>query len=139
MSSSLRALLVTLVTLAALSPRATRGQHISVCGDKEKRYWLRFRIEPLMLSTDSATTANRRLYRLPLVHPDSIRYIDDERICARAAKAYYRGNLGPQPLRGVSVARVGDVWVVLGEIHAGEWTSMMIFDRNFDLVASVGT
>ena len=131
---------VTVLAIATILLAATpaRAQRASLCSDEEKRNWLRFKIEPLMLSADSATAAERRSFRLPLVHPDSIRYIDDERICARAAKVYYQHRPGPMPLRGVSVARVGDMWVVYGENRAGEWTIMDVYNRDFVLVAGFG-
>jgi hypothetical protein len=130
-----------LVMIAALvaAPIAVHAQASGVCSDAEKRQWLRFQIEPLMLSADSATTNLRRAFHLPLVHPDSIVYVDDERICERAARVYYADRLGPRPLRGVSVARIGDRWAVYGENRAGEWTILGIYTRDFELLASIAT
>jgi hypothetical protein len=139
MSSRTRIIVTALLTLAALAPRTSESQRASVCGDAEKRDWLRSHIEPLMLSADSAASSERRQLHLPLVHPDSIIYVDDERICARAAKAYYRERLGPRPLRGVSVAKVGEMWVVYGEKRAGEWTILGVLNRDFVEVAGVMT
>ena len=90
-----------------------------------------------MTSIDSSQTANRRIYRLPLVSPDSIRIITDERICERAARAYYRDRLGPRPLESVTVAQVGDLYAVYGAERAGEWTSLDIYTRDFELIVSV--
>jgi hypothetical protein len=41
--------------IAALlaAPVALEGQSTGLCSDDEKRQWLRFQIEPLMLSADS--------------------------------------------------------------------------------------
>ena len=124
-----------LLGVTALNAHAQRG---SPCGTSEKRNWLRFKLEPMMLSADSAAAEGRRSLRLPLVHPDSIVYIDDERICARAAKVYYRDRGGPMPLLGVSVARVGDRFLVYGENRAGEWTIMDVFNRDFEFIGAIG-
>jgi hypothetical protein len=130
-----------LVMIAALlaAPVTVHAHATGVCGDAEQRHWLRAKIQPLMLSADSATTNLRRQFYLPLVHPDSIVYVDDERICERVARVYYADRLGPLPLRGVSVARIGDRWAVLGENRAGEWTILEIYTRDFELLASLAT
>jgi len=112
--------------------------HPSACGDGLwGREALRFQLQLLMMSTDSSETANRRLHRLPLVSPDSIHIVTDERICERAARAYYRHRLGPRPLGGVTVAEVGDLYAVYGARRAGEWTLLDIYTRDFELIVSV--
>jgi hypothetical protein len=128
-----------LAVLLLTTPASLHAQHASVCGSDDKRYWLRSRIEALMLSDNSESAAELRMFHLPRVHPDSIVYSDDERLCERAAKVYYRYRLGPRPLGGVSVARVGDRYVVYGYERAGEWTIMNIYTLDFRLVASMAT
>ena len=130
-----------LVMIAALlaAPVTIHAQAAEVCGDAEQRQRLRFMIAPLMLSADSATTNLRRIFHLPLVHPDSIVYVDDERTCERAARVYYADRLGPRPHRGVSVARIGDRWAVYGEKRAGEWTILDIYTRDFEHLVSMAT
>lgn len=126
-----------LAALVVAAPASLHAQHASACGDDDKRQWLRLRIEPLMLSDNSESVNELRMLHLPRVHPDSIVYVDDERLCERAAKVYYRYRLGPRPLGGVSVARVGDRYVVYGYERAGEWTIMNIYTLDFRLVASI--
>lgn len=133
--SRVRSLVLGAVLLIA---RVAHGQHASTCGDRDKRETLRAHLAELMLSNESRTAITRREQRLPLVHPDSIVYVDDERICERAARVYYRYRLGPRPLGAVSVARVGDMWVVFGELHIGEWTGLDVYNRDFELVGSFG-
>jgi hypothetical protein len=126
-----------LAAMVLAAPASVHAQHASACGDDDTRQWLRFRIEPLMLSDDSRSADQLRTFHLPRVHPDSIVYIDDERLCERAAKVYYRYRLGPRPLGSVSVARVGNRYVVYGYERMGEWTSMEIYTLDFRLVASI--
>ena len=123
--------------LVAIAPASLHAQHASACGDDDKRDLLRSRIEPLMVSDDSRSVEELRLFNLPRVHPDSIVYIDDERLCERAAKVYYRDRLGPRPLGGVSVARVGNRYVVYGDERAGEWTILNIYTLDFRLLSSI--
>src|SRR4051812_12448365 len=98
--------LLALAALLFITPAALHAQHPSSCGDRKKRELLRVHLEGLMRSSDPQPVYVRRDARLPLVRPDSNRYIDDERICERAARVYYRYLLGPRPLGSVSVARV---------------------------------
>jgi len=122
-----------------IGARSAQSQSRAACGEREKRDWLRYNIQALMQSDDSSTSADRRLHHLPLVHPDSIVFVDDARICERAAKVYYRYRLGPRPPHGVAVARVGKLFVVYGDERAGEWTIMNIYTRDFQLVASLAS
>jgi hypothetical protein len=131
--------LVVAATIAAAGP--VHAQRASACGGANEwhRSFLRQRLEALMVSDDSSTTAMRRLYRLPRVSPDSIVFVTDERTCERAAREYYRYHLGPRPLGGVDVARIGNMYAVYGAIRAGEWTILEIFTRDFELVASLAS
>jgi len=136
-TASLAVVSFALAALVLAAPASLHSQHASACGDDDKRELLRFRIEPLMVSDDSRSVDELRMFNLPRIHPDSIVYIDDERLCERAAKVYYRDRLGPRPLGGVSVARVGDRYVVYGYERMGEWTVMNIYTLDFRLVASI--
>ena len=110
----------------------------SACGEgRWGRDALRFRLERLMFAIDSTETAHNRIFRLPVISPDSIRIVTDERICERAARLYYRDHLGPRPLESVAVAQVGDFYVVYGARRAGEWTLMDIYTRDFELIVTV--
>lgn len=130
---------LALGALILAAPAGLHAQHASACGDDGKRQWLRNTIEPLMLSDDSRSADGLRMFNLPRVHPDSIVYIDDERLCERAAKVYYRYRLGPRPLGSVSVARVGDRYVVYGYERAGEWAIMSVYTLDFRLIASIAS
>ena len=46
MSSRVRIAVIALLTLAALAPRTSQSQRASMCGDADKRDWLRFEISP---------------------------------------------------------------------------------------------
>ena len=127
-----------LMALLLMAPASLHAQHASTCGDDDKRQWLRSKIEPLMLSDNAESAAELGIMNLPRVHPDSIIYIDDERLCERAAKIYYRYRLGPRPLGSVSIARVGDRYVVYGYERMGEWAIMSVYTLDFRLIASIG-
>lgn len=130
------------LTAVALSvvvwSRALTAQRALVCGDLETRATLRRIVQTALIANDPGAVYRLALLRVPRVHPDSVIYVDDERLCERAARAYYRDRLGPRPLGGVSVARVGDMYVVLGENRGGEWLSLVVFNRDFEPVESVG-
>lgn len=79
----------------------------------------------------------RRLYSLPRVARDSVVHITDERLCERAATAYYRDTLGPPMPGGVTVARIGNRYAVYGGIRAGEWTIMTIFSMDFEPITNI--
>src|SRR6476660_9031742 len=94
---------LALAVLVLITPARLRAQHASACGDDDKRQLLRSRIEALMLSDNAESAAELRMFHIARIHPDSVVYIDDERLCERAAKVYYRYRLGPRPLGAVSV------------------------------------
>lgn len=78
-----------------------------------------------------------QLYALPRVPPDSAIRVTDERVCERAARAYYRYRLGPFPLGGVAVIRIGNRYAVHGDMRAGEWTILSIYSDEFELISSI--
>jgi len=80
----------------------------------------------------------RRLYDLSRLPRDSVIHIVDERLCERAARAYYRHRLGPTPRGGVFVMRIGNRYAVYGANRAGEWTIVSIFSLQFDPIVSIG-
>jgi hypothetical protein len=94
------------------------------------------RVERWISSDDSLDTALRREYGLPHLPPDSAVRVTDERICERAARAYYRGYLGPRPLEGVQVVRAGDTYVVYGSRRGGEWVALAFYTREFELIGA---
>src|SRR5688572_28504661 len=110
--------ILSVVVMLLIGTHPAYSQSQSACGDQEKRDWLRNNVRALMQSDDSTTSADRRLHHLSLVHPDSIVFVDDARICERAARVYYRYRLGPRPPHGVAAARVGKLFVVYGDERA---------------------
>jgi hypothetical protein len=80
---------------------------------------------------------NRRLHDLPKVPRDSVVQIKDERVCERAARAYYRFHLGPTPPGGVFVLRIANRYVVYGATRAGEWTIVSIFSPQFEPIVNI--
>ena len=80
-----------------------------------------------------------QMYFLPALPPDSAIVVTDERVCERAARAYYRHRLGPIPAGGVSVIRVGNRYVVYGANRAGEWTIMSIYSDRFEPITNLAS
>lgn len=78
-----------------------------------------------------------QMYALPALPPDSAIVVTDERVCERAARAYYRHRLGPIPLGGVTVVRVGNRYAVYGGNRAGEWTTLTIYSDRFEYITSI--
>jgi uncharacterized membrane protein len=81
----------------------------------------------------------RRMYSLPELPADSAFIVTDERVCERAARAYYRGTLGPMPVGGVTVIRVANRYVVSGTLRAGEWSISIIYSNRFEPIASIAS
>jgi len=89
-----------------------------------------------LAATDSAGVSSRHEYELPDISVDSVQSVSDERVCERAARAYYRYRLGPMPTNGVAVARVGNRYAVYGNRRAGEWTILAIYTLRFEELAN---
>ena len=68
---------------------------------------------------------------------DSVIVVTDERMCERAARTYYRHELGPMPAGGVTVLRVGNRYVVSGAIRAGEWTITTVYSAQLEGIVSI--
>lgn len=79
----------------------------------------------------------RRRYAIPAAPPDSIVLVHDEAVCERAARAYYRHEIGPIPAGGVDVVRVLDRYIVSGAIRAGEWTIVTVYSRDFAPITNI--
>jgi hypothetical protein len=81
----------------------------------------------------------RFLYAMPRVPADSVVLVKDERVCERAARAYYRHRLGPIPAGGVTVVRVANRYAVIGGNRAGEWTILTIYSLDFHDIAHIAS
>jgi hypothetical protein len=126
--ASMRSLFATFLLsfcIAALATPVRLGaQQPSACAERSAFPDLHERFERLIASEDSANVVFRRNYHLPQLPPDSVLVVTDERICERAARAYYRNYIGPRPLLGVEVLRVGDIYIVYGAKRGGEWAAL---------------
>jgi hypothetical protein len=80
---------------------------------------------------------SRRQFNLPELPADSVIVVTDERMCERAARTYYRHELGPMPAGGVTVLRVGNRYVVSGAIRAGEWTITTVYSAQLEGIVSI--
>jgi hypothetical protein len=77
------------------------------------------------------------MYSLQHLPPDSVVHVTDERVCERAARAYYRRELGPMPPGGVAVLRIGNRYAIYGARRAGEWTILEIRSKEFELIMTI--
>jgi hypothetical protein len=110
MRSLFATFLVSFCTAALATPVRLDAQQPSACAQPSAFLDLHERFERLIASEDSLNVVFRRNYHLPHLPPDSVLVVTDERICERAARAYYRNYIGPRPLVGVEVLRVGDMY-----------------------------
>jgi uncharacterized membrane protein len=95
--------------------------------------WIRTVVSKHGIEADSS----RRIYHLPELPADSVVLVTDERVCERAARAYYRHELGPMPAGGVTVIRVANRYVVSGALRAGEWSITTIYSTKFEPIANI--
>lgn len=86
---------------------------------------------------DGGAVERERMYSLPPLPSDSVVRVTDERVCERAARTYYRHELGPIPAGGVVVVRVGNRYAVYGDLRAGEWTILSIYSDQFELISNI--
>jgi hypothetical protein len=138
----LRARSVTLVVTFCAASLALLArldaQQPSACRRPSPFMNLRARVERLIASDDSLEVAFRRNYQLPHLPPDSVLVVTDERICTRAARAYYRDTIGPLPLGGVEVLRVGHIYVVYAPARGfNHWSGLGFFTRDFEFISGI--
>ena len=127
-----------LASAAALATSARLdAQQPSACAVPSRRAELRDRFERFVASEDSLETAFRQRYQLPHLPPDSVLVVTDEALCERAARAYYRDSLGPRPIAGVAVLRIGDTYVVYGANRGGHWIALNFYTRDFVYIAGI--
>jgi hypothetical protein len=131
-----RIVLMPVLLALTASAIAIFAQRQVACGTDAKRETMRGMLTGIMRSDDSSTRTIRRAYRVLRVDPDSVAYIDDYRICERAAARYYRDMLGRRALRGVAVPRVRDRYIVYGYKRDGEWMVVEVYDSAFRYIAT---
>ena len=130
----------TLLGFAALPEREAAAQSFS-CVPTSALQSVHLRNDVVRLTGDPTLSQKRQLYHLPQVPSSSVSVVTQWKTCAQAAKAYHsavRPAGEPQVSRKVIVVKVGDAnFVVLDpEESEGEYQVTVIFDRNFQALAS---
>lgn len=125
---------LVLVGLSCTLPRALHGQ--SACREFDAE-WLKRDIVEMVTAPDSGSVVSREMHGLPALRANAVRVVTDQAICAQAARVYYRHHIGPPPRGGVTVLEAGDAYLVYGDNRAGEWTILMVYNRNWEALASV--
>ena len=111
--ATLHALTTATLLVAATPLRAQQPPACSV--DRFHRDLVLSKATAVFLDDGAPPMHHRPGYGFPVVPPDSIRLVTEERVCERLAQLYYRSRLGPRSAKGVAVARVGDLYLVYGE------------------------
>jgi len=137
MRASSATLLLSVCAASLAIPARLASQQPSACRRPSPYNDLRARFERFISSDDSVSVDFRREFQLPHLPPDSVLTVTDERICERAARAYFQDHLGPRPLDGVEVLRVGDMYIVYGSKWAGEWVALEFYTRDFVYVGGM--
>ena len=138
MRASSVVLLLSLCAASLALPTRLDAQQPSACRRPSPLANLRARVERWIASDDSLNVAFRRNYQLPHLPPDSVLVVTDERICARAARAYYRDTIGPLPLGGVEVLRVGHIYVIYAPARGfNHWSGLGFFTRDFEFISGI--
>ena len=106
------------------------------CGTAEKMMWLKYRVGDMVEAPDSSLIFTLRPSQS---RKAKIVEIHDQAICEKATRVYYRRQLGPYPADGVAVVRFGDRYGVLGDIHAGEWAILEVYNLNFEAIEAFGS
>jgi len=108
------------------------------CGTADQRELLKYHLYEIARAADSTYIAASVIESPGRATITRIEIITDQKICERAARVYYRYTLGPVPPEGAAVGRFGDRYGVYGDIHAGEWTILAIFNLKFESLGSYG-
>ena len=138
MRASSATLVVVLYAASIALPTRLDAQQPSACRRSSAFMNLRAEMEYWIASDDSLAVTFRRNYQLPHLPPDSVLIVTDERICERAARAYYRNRTGRLPLGGVEVLRIGDIYVVYAPARAGgHWTALAFYTRDFEFISGM--
>lgn len=131
--------LVLLTPLASALPLFAGAQsQRNWCGTEDQREVLKYRVREIAREDDSTAIANAVAEATMRPAPTRVEIIADQKICERATRAYYRHTLGPLRNDGVAVARFGDKYAVFGEIRAGEWTILTIYNLQFEKLGQYG-
>jgi hypothetical protein len=129
--------LLTAVTWA--SPLVARAQmQRNWCGTADQRELLKYHLLEIARAADSTYVAYTAIQALGRATTTRVEIIMDQSICERASRVYYRYKLGPLAPEGAAVGRFGDKYGVYGDVHAGEWTILAIFNSKFESLGSYG-
>jgi hypothetical protein len=107
------------------------------CATAEAAAVTRDQLVRVVESDGAMADQSRRVYALPRTTRDSVVLVRDERVCERAARAYYRDRLGAAPGFGVSVVRIHDRYAVYGVERAGEWSILVIYSPEFESIVRI--
>ena len=94
----------------------------------------------VVTSTDPNVVRSREETHIPVVPPDTIELVTDERVCAAAARAYagYHPRAPPSAFSWpVYLVRVGRVYLVVGPgVKTGEWGTLVVLSDRFAVLSS---
>jgi hypothetical protein len=130
-------MLIANIAIFRPPPVAAQAQQ-NWCSTPARRESLRQHLRGFLKVVDSAGVSWGALLTPGKATSIRLDPVTDQAICERAARAYYRYELGPFPADGIAVVRFGDRYGVLGNIHGGEWALLRIYDLDFHTITNYG-
>ena len=93
-------------------------------------------LRELVTEPDSVDAALAELLGVSGLSPESVRFVTDEKVCARAARSIDRIDGRNLKTRRVYVAQLGNVFAVFdpSDFRAGEWSPLVLMDEKFKVL-----
>jgi hypothetical protein len=121
------------ISTTAASPHAAPA----ACSSPAEAAYALAKVQEMVSAPGREADQMRQRLHIPAAPLDSVVLVTDEWVCERAARAYYRHELGPTSAQRAAVIRVRDRYIVSGTIRAGEWSIASVYSLRFESIANI--
>jgi hypothetical protein len=130
-------LMLAFVLSLTISTTAASSGTPAGCSSPAEAAYVVAEVQQMVSATGTEADEVRQHLHIPVAPIDSDVLVPDESVCERAARAYYRPELGPESAQRAAVIRVRDRYIVSGTIRAGEWSIVSVYSLRFEWIANI--
>ena len=117
-------------------PLAAQGRHPRCLPNDDQAERVIDRLKRVVTETNPVNVALAELLGVSGLSPESVRFVTDEKVCARAAGRINWIDRRNLKTRRVYVAQLGNVFAVYdpSDFMAGEWSPLVLMDEKFKVL-----
>ena len=117
-------------------PLAAQGRQPRCLPNDDQAQDVMNRLKEVVVETNPVNVALAELLGVSGLPPESVRFVTDEKVCARAARSIDRIDGRNLKTRRVYVAQLGKAFAVYdpSDFEAGEWSPLVLMDEKFKVL-----